>query len=69
MGNFQEVSLIIPSLFANLKLISAFIHETFLVYKLETFKKCKEAKHIILHDIWLIVESYFQKMLIPPLPL
>ena len=24
-----------------------FIHETFLVYKLETFKSCKEAKHII----------------------
>ena len=46
--------------------MSAFIHETFLVYKLEKFKNHKEAKHIILCDIWLIVENYFQKMLIPP---
>ena len=25
-----------------------FIHETFVVYKLETFKKCKEVKHIVI---------------------
>ena len=54
-----------------------FIHETFLVYKLETFK---EVKHImimiiaiiyiffILCDIWSTVENYFQKILRPPLP-
>ena len=52
-----------------------FIHETFLVYKLETFK---EVKHImimiiaiiyiffILCDIWSTVENYFQKILRPP---
>ena len=37
--------------------MSAFIHETFLVYKLEKFKNCEEAKHVILCDIWLIVEN------------
>ena len=46
--------------------MSAFIHETFLVYKLGKFKNCKEAKQVILRDIWLIVENYFQKMLSPP---
>ena len=54
-----------------------FIHETFLVYKLETFK---EVKHImimiiaiiyiffILLDIWSTVKNYFQKILSPPPP-
>ena len=51
LETFLELSLIILSLFASLKLMSAFIHETFLVYELETFKNCKEAKHIILCDI------------------
>ena len=58
-----------------------FIHETFLVYKLETFKNCNEVKHImimiiviiyiffILYDIWSTVENYFQNMLKPPPPL
>ena len=31
-----------------------FIHETFLVYELETFKKCKEVKHIMIMIIALI---------------
>ena len=56
-----------------------FIHETFLVYKLETFKNCKEVKHImimviaiiyiffILCDIWSTVENYSQKILRLPL--
>ena len=44
MGNFQEVFPIILSLFSNLKLMSVFIHETFLVYKLETFKNCRAGK-------------------------
>ena len=55
-----------------------FIHETFLVYKLETFKNCKEVKQImimiiviiyiffILCDIWSTVEHYLQKILRPP---
>ena len=55
-----------------------FIHETFLVYKLETFKNCQEVKHImimiiaiiyiffILCDIWSAVQDYFQKILSPP---
>ena len=54
-----------------------FIHETFLVYKLETFKNCKEVKHnmiiiiairyifYILCDTWSIVQNYFQKILSP----
>ena len=31
-----------------------FIHETFLVYKLETFKNCKEVKHIMIMIITII---------------
>ena len=48
-----------------------FIHEMFLVYKLETFKNCKEVKHIMIIAmnffilyIWT-VENYFQKILSP----
>ena len=55
MWNFQEVFLIILSLFANLKLMSVlFIHEMFLVYKLETFTNCKEVKHIMIMIIVII---------------
>ena len=55
-----------------------YIYETFLVYKLETFKNFKEVKHImimiiaiiymfiILWDNWSIVENYLQKILSPP---
>ena len=68
MGTFQELFLIVLSLFASLKLMSGFIHETFLVYKLETFKNYKKAKHITLCDIWLIDENYFQKMFSPSPP-
>ena len=55
-------------------------HEKFLVYKLETFKNCKDVKRImimiiaiiciflILWDIWSTVENYLQKILcLPPL--
>ena len=52
-----------------------FIQGTFLVYKLETFKNCKEVNHImimivtyiffILCGIWSPVENYFQKILSP----
>ena len=57
-----------------------FIHETFLVYKLETFKKFKEVKYImisiiaiiyiffILCDISSAVTNYVQKILRTPLP-
>ena len=56
MVKFQEVFLIIISLFANLKLMSIFFfHETFLVYKMETFKNCKEVKHIMI----MIIDSDF----------
>ena len=55
MRNFPEVFLIIFSLYPNLKLMSAlYIHETFLVYKLETFKNCKEVKHIMIMIIAII---------------
>ena len=43
MDNFHEVFLIILSLFANLKQF-----KTFLVYKLKTFKNCKEVKHVMI---------------------
>ena len=56
-----------------------YIHETFLVYKLKTFKTCKDVWHIIiimiiaiiyiffiLCDIWSTVENYFQKILRSP---
>ena len=54
-----------------------YIHEMFLVYKLETFKNWKELKHImimgiaiiyiflILCDISSLAENYFQKILSP----
>ena len=75
MGTFQELSLIILSLFASLTLMSAFIHETFLVYKLETIKNCKEAKHIsyvILINGWKLLSENAQfptllKKCTPPL--
>ena len=48
--------MIILSLFANLKLMSVlFIHEKFLVYKLETFTNWKDVKHIM---IMIIAISY-----------
>ena len=76
MWNFQEVFLVILSLFPNLKLISTFFHETFLIYKFETFKNCKEVKHIdydycynlhffILCGIWSTVENYFKRIVRP----
>ena len=49
MWNFQEVFLIMLSSFADLKLMNVlFIHETFLVYKLETFTNCKEVNHVMI---------------------
>ena len=38
----------------NLKLMSAFFHEKFLIYKLETFKNCKEVKQIMIMTIAII---------------
>ena len=75
MWNFQEVFLIILTLFANLKLMSVlFIHETFLVYKLETFTNCKEVKHIMIMIIaiiyfflsYVIIDLSFRKSPHPP---
>ena len=47
--------MIILALFANLKLMSVlFIHEMFLVYKLETFTNYKKVKHIMVMIIAII---------------
>ena len=65
MGNFQDVFLIILSLFSNLKLMSDFyfIYKKFLVYnKLEIFKNCKEVKHIIM--IVAIIYFFFLSYMI-----
>ena len=40
-----------------------YIHETFLVYKLETFKNCKELKHIMIMInvfclMWYLINSW-----------
>ena len=65
MWNFQEVFLIVLSLFANLKLMSAlFILETVLVYKLKTFTNCKEVKHILIMFIAIIYIFYVMRYLI-----
>ena len=56
---FRKVFLIILSLFANLKLM-LFIHEKFLVYKLEIFKNFKEVKHMIM--IIAIIFIFFYLM-------
>ena len=55
-----------------------YIYEAFLVYKLKTFKNCKDVKHtmiitiififFILCNIWSAVENYFQKIHSPPPP-
>ena len=52
------------SLFANLKLMSVlFIHETLLVYKLETFTNWKEVKHIMtIIYIFLYYEIFDQQL-------
>ena len=54
MGNFHEVSLIILSLFANLELMSDFYSWKVLLFKLKTFKNCKEVKHIMIMVIAII---------------
>ena len=71
MWNFQEVFLIMLSLFADLKLMNVlFIHETFLVYKLETFTNCKEVNHVMimrsLINSWKLLSENPQ--FLPPLP-
>ena len=54
-----------------------FIHEKLLVYKLETFKNCKEVKHIgimiiaiiyifLSYVIWSTVENDYKEILRPP---
>ena len=74
MWNFQKVFLIILSLFGNLKLMNVlFIHEKFLVYKLETFTNCKEVKHvmimiIVINYIFLSYEMFDQQKILSPPP-
>ena len=57
-GSFSDYT----SLFANLKLMSVFfIHETLLVYKLETFTNWKEVKYIMIIVIAIIyIFLYYQ---------
>ena len=63
MWNLQKVFVIMLSLFANLKLINVlFIHETFLVYKMETFTNCKEVKHIMIMVIAIIYIFLFYEI-------
>ena len=50
-GNVQEAFLVIVSLLANLQLMNAF-------FKLETFKSCKEVKHIMIMIIAIIYIFY-----------
>ena len=58
--NFEEVFLVILSLFAKLKLMSVlFIHEMFLVFKLETFTNCKEVKHIMVMIVAIIYIFFY----------
>ena len=59
-GSFSDYA----SLFANLKLMSVlFIHETLLVYKLETFTNWKEVKHIMtIIYIFLYYEIFDQQL-------
>ena len=60
MWNFQDVFLIILSLFANLKLKSVlFIHEMFLVDKFGIFPNCKEVKHIMIMIIAIIYIFFY----------
>ena len=60
-----------------LYLMRLYIHETFLVYKSETSKNCKEVKHILIMVIAIfyiffvscnissLAENYFEKILSP----
>ena len=45
-----------------------FIHETFLVYKLETFKRCRGLKHIMITIIAIIAHYDIQLLSVPPPP-
>ena len=60
MRGIEEVFLVILSLFAKLKLMSVlFIHEMFLVFKLETFTNCKEVKHIMVMIVAIIYIFFY----------
>ena len=48
MGSFQEVFLIIVSLFANLKLMSALYSRNVFSLQVKKFKNCQEVKHIMI---------------------
>ena len=60
-GSFPNFTI----LFANLKLRNwwvLFSHYTFLVHKLEIFKNCKEAKHMIIAIIYIFLSYMFLSM-------
>ena len=66
MGSFQELPLIIPSLFASLKLMSAFIHETFLNWRqLKIVRRQSTLSYVILINSWKLLSENAQS----PIPL
>ena len=66
MRSFQELSLIILSLFASLKLMSAFIHETFLNWRqLKIVRRQSTLSYVILINSWKLLSENAQS----PIPL
>ena len=76
-GNFQEVFLIMLSLFTNVKLLSAFCSYNIFSFQVGDIKlwggkahhdydSCYNLHFSILYDTWSTVENYFQKILRPP---
>ena len=66
MKNFKGVFLIVH-IYLYLQILNwwvLFIHETLLVYNLDTFKNCKERKHIIIMIIAIIYIFYLMWYLI-----
>ena len=51
-GSFLDYTIFILSLYTKIECF--FIHETFLVYRLETFKNCQEVKYIMIMIIAMI---------------
>ena len=61
MGSFQELPLIILSLFASLKLMSAFIHETFLNWRqLKIVRRQSTLSYVILINSWKLLSENAQ---------
>ena len=63
-GSFRDYTIFICKFKIDECFLLLFIHERCLVYKLETFKNCKEVKHIIIMTIAIIYIFYFMWYLI-----